>query len=115
MLKESIQNLRRAIDEKHCEALHRLDELESYLLGIGDNGVLPSSAEPKMAKSDTHRSKVNAACTDWCDVAGICRKTELTEGQIRGVLYDPHYRDSYKRRKQSGRKIQFRLKTDVDA
>lgn len=115
MCDKAFEELRRAVDEKHREAHRKITELEEYLAGSGGAATptIPGkSADNQSDDSEptTSRGLVDRNCATWANVAQIAAGTGLTVEQVRGVLYDPHYKSQYEKRKLKGAPMKFRVK-----
>lgn len=115
MCDEAFKKLRCAVDEKHREAHRKIDELEEYLSGSAGVTANVQPKKPRVSRvpqATTARGLVDEACAEWISVTRIARRLELSEPKVRGVLYDPHYKDRYSKRKLPGKKTQFKLMVD---
>ena len=119
MCQKAFADLRRAVDEKHREAHRKIAELEEYLASSGGVGVVPTPGKPAdkgnvPSEATTSRALVDRECAAWASVARIARKSGLSPEQVRGVLYDPHYKQRYDKRKTDGSPMRFKLKRTIE-
>lgn len=111
-----LRQIRQNIEHAYREALHAYSVLERYLSkngqtpqAAGSEGLEPRKEDAQPASGKSQRALVQAAIYDKAlSAKKIAIVTGLSEEQVRGVLYDPGFRDKVKKIKvlvSSGRQI----------
>lgn len=113
MSNQVIEQLRRAIEQKHEEALHALETLQRYFEeSKPENPPKQAAAKKKAPRAGTGKIR-NAVLAvlrkDYFPVAEVAKQTGLKPLQVRGVVTAPSLKDDFAKKEVDG-VIQYKYK-----